>query len=652
MSRLSPPPVLSQPTNTNLAVRGRRSPGSAEGDVVVGKATEDDGLKKRCRGRPRKDNKDEKSAADWQRRRTQIRLAQRAYRQRKDTAITSLEKRVKELEKANHDISKDVDAFFGILVSERLLVGPPQTLQRLSSIANNITTTAENARASNGDISLSHDDDDGPGDGNEVNDSRSSPRLLRVNTLSSAPPISPSVPFPMQDILPQEASFQETNYTTTCQASVATAVASMAPASYSSPLIYVPPAVNYEAVTGTAPQNAHFPFYSSIEPSSYADFEENMARASSPYQTPPVPFSYAAVEQTFGRRLQRFTCESALRLITSPNPPPDQFAAIFGFCLFFETREEIIRRLKVTLNRTQYEDLCLWKFPFSHLGGAGTFFQDQSSMESSNSASGGSSNGGILIGNQGTQSFGKPQHRTPMSMGPWGPAVQETRDERIDYGSDGRMQMMLAGFEGDFFDPDEVETYLRQLGIFIPPQAEFIDAEIDVHELEEYEEAHGVDHGSVLQPQQAFYSRGGSANATYQSSALNTTGSNSVFNSSSASGTAKSLSTSSNIFMAEVAGMHHSRRAFSGPAPASGYADKFGGTVPSPYVLSPSASNSNGVAPQPIQRPNKVKVTVDVGVLMRQLMEKSICLGRCPGVRRKDIKTAIKIAAGLVLGSG
>ncbi|TGZ83467.1 hypothetical protein EX30DRAFT_380705 [Ascodesmis nigricans] len=54
------------------------------------------GVGKKTRGRPRMDSNDE-NAAD--RRRTQIRLAQRAYRMRKETTITSLRSRVEALEK-------------------------------------------------------------------------------------------------------------------------------------------------------------------------------------------------------------------------------------------------------------------------------------------------------------------------------------------------------------------------------------------------------------------------------------------------------------------------------------------------------------------------------------------------------------------------
>src|SRR6266516_4726527 len=71
-------------SNPSPKKKRRRSP----------KSDEEDGKKQR--GRPRLDTHDE-TAAD--RRRTQIRLAQRAYRHRKETTISALKGRVNELER-------------------------------------------------------------------------------------------------------------------------------------------------------------------------------------------------------------------------------------------------------------------------------------------------------------------------------------------------------------------------------------------------------------------------------------------------------------------------------------------------------------------------------------------------------------------------
>lgn len=500
-------------------------------------------------------------------------------------------------------MSKEFNAFFGFLVSARVLDAAPHALQRLSSITNKITTAANKARISNSDSSLSDDDDD------EVNASGSGQQHSRISS-TTAPRVSPSEPSPAQLAFQPEASFQQANYPAACAVlapAVATVVAPMASSSYSGgPLIHVPPSVKYEIVAAATPQNASFPFYSSMEPSAADEMEGNLASAPSPYGTIAAPLSFAANEQTFGRRLQRNSIEGALRLIMSTHPPPDRFAAVFGFCLFFESIEDIIKRLQLALNSSPFEDLCNWKLPFTNLGGAGTFFPEQSPRRSPNSAS-----DRMPIGNQGARSYSKPREFTGMSMGPWGPEVQATRDERIDYGVDRRMQMMLAGFEGDFFDPDEVETYLRQLNIFIPQRADFVQAEINVDELGGHDGASRAD-SSALPAQQLLYGSTDSGYGSSAQSAMWTTNSNS---NSSASGVVDSSCPLTNRHVGK-APMMTQGQPFS--ELAAGSAGEFGNSVaPAPYVVPPPAGGNGIWPPQPMNWPNKVKVTLDVGVLIR-----------------------------------
>jgi hypothetical protein len=135
--------------------------------------------------------------------------------------------------------------------------------------------------------------------------------------------------------------------------------------------------------------------------------------------------------------------------------------------------------MSTTLARVSQESLFVWKYPFTNLGGAGTFFPD-------NEGAGGypstGTNGSTLhLGNQGLAQTMKPPEMTGFSMGPFDPDVETTRGDRIDE----RMRMMYKGFEGDFFDADEAEKYLRQRGIVIPANVDFVDAEIDLTSLDE-----------------------------------------------------------------------------------------------------------------------------------------------------------------------
>ncbi|KAF3907607.1 hypothetical protein AA313_de0204376 [Arthrobotrys entomopaga] len=87
-----------------------------------------DDTEKKHRGRPRLDNRDETAA---ERRRTQIRLAQRAYRQRKETTIASLKTRVEELETTLDTL---VNTFFEIhdsAMEHKIVEAHPQFGQTL-----------------------------------------------------------------------------------------------------------------------------------------------------------------------------------------------------------------------------------------------------------------------------------------------------------------------------------------------------------------------------------------------------------------------------------------------------------------------------------------------------------------------------------------
>lgn len=172
---------------------------------------------------------------------------------------------------------------------------------------------------------------------------------------------------------------------------------------------------SYEIVAQATPDNASFPLYTA------SDVAPNLAAfasINSPFVTLPLTSSLAYHELSFGRRLQRRTTERGLYLASIPNPPPERYAAVFGFSLLFESRESIARRLS--------QQLANLIMPF----------QDQANPR----------------------------------KGPF----EEKMEQRI---------RLTFGFEKEFLNADEIELYLRQLGIIIPQQMEFVDAEVDVNEL-------------------------------------------------------------------------------------------------------------------------------------------------------------------------
>lgn len=226
----------------------------------------------------------------------------------------------------------------------------------------------------------------------------------------------------------------------------------------------------YEVVTHPTAENASFPYGTSgsCEPRGFASVP-------SPYRSVllPPPETFGHNEISFGRRLQRSTLEQALALVDAPGIHPEMFGRIFGFCLLFENRNKIKRRLTNALSMTIEETLHNWRFPFLHLGGAGTFLPRWQGADRTLGL------GSVRprIGNEGTQAPLRPINEAGYSFGPFDSVTAYARDESL--GSSHRIQ--LPGFEGDFFDPDEVDHYLRQRGVNIPPLADYVTVEIDLN---------------------------------------------------------------------------------------------------------------------------------------------------------------------------
>ncbi|CAI4217471.1 unnamed protein product [Parascedosporium putredinis] len=394
------------------------------------------------------------------RRRTQIRLAQRAYRNRKETAIQTLEKKVNVLQDTNEEMSKAFMNLYDTALSHGLLSAAPEFGRQLQATTEKFVALArkmsDDASSRDGDQALEnesdglagsvvahlginisrgsgvHGDSGGKWRGDECrleqkgSDSNRTASTLEARGEASSQRNDPSVPF----------GYQFPNKSSGARSGV-------------------------EKFSG----NASYPFAAAPLP---------------PFRVFPVPSSYSYLERTFGRRIQRATLEQALVLLNMPSPPRI-YAAVFGFCLLFQSREKIIQRVTDCISRHNRQTLDNWKFPFFHLGGAGSFFNlvsrsadssdvpttdsgstsgDSTSASASASAStraGAPSSSDLaapLLGNQDTQGPHKPSPDANFAMGPFDALVEETRDIRMDE----RMRMTVPGFQ-DFvtvnIDPDD-----------------------------------------------------------------------------------------------------------------------------------------------------------------------------------------------------
>jgi len=379
-----------------------------------------------------------------QRRRTQIRMAQRAYRHRKETTITSLEKKVQDLRGTNEEMSNIFISLYDFAVGKGLLQREPEFGQHLQSTTERFLALAKSINDDDGSVEepqpeepLKQDDPD------PVRQTKSSRRSTKKR-LDTAPESAEPIVQPWG------------GYTVSKEDN---SVGTLQPNFHQQTLEDRTRAGDHQIITRPTVENASFPFEFTnlqqyrVEVPSIDDFSHNFL----PYSQPPAPSTLSHSEFSFARRIQRGALERAVKLLSLEYPPPKRFQEVFGFSLMYMNKDDLLVRMKALLASSSKESLQAWRNPFVHTGGSGTFYPTHDS----------SINGDLM-----------PQFRTGFSMGPFSRRVSEVQELIQD-----DLRCTIPGFEGDFFDPNDVEGYLRGHGLNIPPAADFVTAEIDISEI-------------------------------------------------------------------------------------------------------------------------------------------------------------------------
>jgi hypothetical protein len=87
-----------------------------------------------------------------------------------------------------------------------------------------------------------------------------------------------------------------------------------------------------------------------------------------------------------------------------------------------------------------------------------------------------------------------PKIRTGNSMGPFSEAIALTQDQFFD---DDGMKCNFPGFEGEFFDANDVEGCLRSRGLDISPSADLVTAQLDLSSLVEVKSPKSISESSA-----------------------------------------------------------------------------------------------------------------------------------------------------------
>ncbi|KAF2268240.1 hypothetical protein CC78DRAFT_18201 [Lojkania enalia] len=170
-------------------------------------------------------------------------------------------------------------------------------------------------------------------------------------------------------------------------------------------------------------------------------------------------WTYSHDETSFARRLTRASLETGFHLLSSANLRRAALNHVFKLSLPYMSLDALRERFKQLLSRGTDEDLDCLTTPFIHLGGAGTHYPRKDVQ------------GNVIP---------IPNAWAIRSIGP--PILKLMRAENVEDPSKSHdLNIDLTGFEGEWFDPYDVQGYLEQeKGCYINPRDSFAEVMIEV----------------------------------------------------------------------------------------------------------------------------------------------------------------------------
>src|SRR5271168_5078533 len=403
--------------NPSPKKRPRRSPKSDEEDS------------KKQRGRPRLDTQDE-TAAD--RRRTQIRLAQRAYRHRKETTISALKKRVSELERTIEKMNKSFLEFHDNAINSGLVHSKPSLARQLKDTTEEVLSLAKPAS-----IDSDHEEAANIAELERSNQTESSLNKLDYQNFGqSQEPAGDQYTlgfgFTFDGNDASDADVEELPQYIPIDTSISGALVETNDSLKEWSFLNNDQQLNAEV---------HIPNF---------NFENLLPPIQKPLKA-SVPYTYSFQETTFARRLHRLCLERAFRVLTNPDINPEYIKRAFRFTFTFSNRRRMLVRFQELLKRKAGESLENWNVPFFHIGGAGTHFP--------------------RLDAQGRPIYPPNIFSPAKAFGPLAiPTAETPRDEAT-------IEQLLEsiGFGGVWFDSHDVEGYLRTKGIHLDGQSSFVE---------------------------------------------------------------------------------------------------------------------------------------------------------------------------------
>ena len=300
-----------------------------------------------------------------QRRRTQIRLAQRAYRQRKESNITELNDQVANLERTIGEMNQTISSFEESALASGMEEMSPILAQDLRAIVARfndiaqVTNLASMPAKSNSGTDLSarvYDMEDSVQDKEAAQNIAARDRIDMFTSRSEQTDQSKSATQIWGYEVGEENVAAEHGEQQIIQ-----------PATKDYGNFDVSADFDWLAENATQLHHAQV----TEEDPQLQSIESHIGKSIAP------PSTYSFQESTFARRLARAAYERAYRMLTNPNSRREDIDAMCKFSFCFTSMQNITNWVSSIPRKGKNEALELWQAPQLHLGGAGLHYPRQ-----------------------------------------------------------------------------------------------------------------------------------------------------------------------------------------------------------------------------------------------------------------------------------
>ncbi|KAF2155270.1 hypothetical protein K461DRAFT_110839 [Myriangium duriaei CBS 260.36] len=392
------------------------------------------------RGRPRKNSKDESAA---ERRRTQIRLAQRAYRQRKETTIDELRQRVTELTSTVEIMDRGLRDF-ATTASQRGL--PSQTLAELEALLQQFAPHVSSVRSpTRTTIKPEQDEVVQNISAVSVDPMRSGYREPH-DTITKAPHVAVGLGYSMMLDNNMGLEPQELLHPSSAQRPPGFILEEE---HYDEPQQPQTPLHMHGQQQQRQPHHQQHPQHTRFPPGHESKPALSMLNTSlytstvmaRPRTVTPISAN-CNYEKSFARRLQRICIEAGYQLLIDPSKAPNAFQRVYRLHLSTgRDRNDLLARFALAVKRDINDNLDSDVSPFSYIGGAGLHYPDTAGCR--------------------RPETGSEEDRAALDV----------------------MASSIPGLGGEWLDTNDVQGYLHERGIKVDGSAMYIHASLPVEFL-------------------------------------------------------------------------------------------------------------------------------------------------------------------------